>query len=131
MQEEQSTTSRTPAAFSATTLKLKPGESKTVTLILGHAPDLDTFTSDIMPKLRTQGYVSTKMAEIAAFPKWTLGLKYFRFGTAARQVVERTAVNALAARRSAGTSSCWPLLLRPLLLAPPSRSLAPKPTLAR
>jgi hypothetical protein len=62
-QEEQSTTSRTPAAFSATTLKLKPGESKTVALILGHAPDLDTFTSDIMPKLRTQGYVSTKMAE--------------------------------------------------------------------
>jgi hypothetical protein len=62
----QSTTSRTPSAFAATTLKLKPGESKTIAIVYGHAPDLETFTATVLPKLRAHGYITAKYKETQA-----------------------------------------------------------------
>mmetsp|Transcript_56284 Transcript_56284/g.93077 ORF Transcript_56284/g.93077 Transcript_56284/m.93077 type:complete len:1196 (-) Transcript_56284:326-3913(-) len=63
LQAQQSTTSRTPSAFAAASLKLQPSESKTIAIVYGHAPTLDNFVSDILPKLRAQGYISSKRSE--------------------------------------------------------------------
>ena len=62
----QSTTSRTPSAFAAASIALTPGESKTLTILYGHAPDLETFTSSIVPKVKAKGYVSGKRQEASA-----------------------------------------------------------------
>ena len=62
----QSTTSRTPSAFAAASLKLQPGESKTISVVYGHSPDLETLTSKILPKLKAKGYISGKVAEARA-----------------------------------------------------------------
>jgi hypothetical protein len=59
----QSTNSRTPSALTATKLSLKPGESKSIAIVYGHASDLEYFTGTILPKLRKKGYVSAKRAE--------------------------------------------------------------------
>jgi len=58
LEQPQSITSRTPSAFAAATLKLKPGESKTIALIIGHAATQDIFTNVIVPKLRKKGYTT-------------------------------------------------------------------------
>jgi len=58
----QSVTSRTPSAFAAATLKLKPGESKTIAIIIGHAASLETLTKTIVPKLRKKGYTTAMRA---------------------------------------------------------------------
>ena len=65
----QSTTSRTPSAFAAASFKIPAGASKTISIVYGHAPDLDTFTKTIMPKLRAKGYVSSKLAEARSLAK--------------------------------------------------------------
>jgi hypothetical protein len=69
LKKPQSTSSRTPSAFAAVSLKLKPGESKTLSVVYGHAPDLDTLRSNIVPILRARGYISGKRAEAQAVGK--------------------------------------------------------------
>ena len=63
LKEQQSTTSRTPSAFAAAKLTLKPGESKTIAIVYGHAPSLDTFKSTILPKVRAKGFIASKLAD--------------------------------------------------------------------
>jgi hypothetical protein len=58
----QSTTSRTPGAFAGTSMKLAPGESATVSVVIGHAADLETFLQTIQPKLLKQGFVTRARA---------------------------------------------------------------------
>ncbi|KAL3927844.1 MAG: hypothetical protein SGPRY_002646 [Prymnesium sp.] len=59
----QSTTSRTPAAFTAAKISLRPGESKTLNLVYGYAPDLDTYKQTILPKLKQATYMVSKRTE--------------------------------------------------------------------
>lgn len=66
LKEPQSTTSRTPSAFAAVSLSLKPGESKTLSIVYGHAPNVDTLTSTIVPKIKAKGYVGGKRDEVLA-----------------------------------------------------------------
>jgi hypothetical protein len=56
----QSITSRTPAAFAAATLKLKPGESKTINLVYGHSPDLEGYLATILPKISAKAFVASQ-----------------------------------------------------------------------
>lgn len=66
LKQPQSTTSRTPSAFAAVSLSLKPGESKTLSVVYGHAPDVDTLKATVVPKIKAKGYVSGKHAEARA-----------------------------------------------------------------
>mmetsp|Transcript_739 Transcript_739/g.1564 ORF Transcript_739/g.1564 Transcript_739/m.1564 type:complete len:927 (-) Transcript_739:373-3153(-) len=59
----QSTTSRTPSAFAASAFTLKPGEQRTMTMVIGHADDLDAFLTDIAPQVQAKGYISRKRSE--------------------------------------------------------------------
>ena len=59
----QSTTSRTPSAFAAASLRLGAGESKTFSVVYGYAPNVDTFEQIILPKLQVKGYISAKRQE--------------------------------------------------------------------
>ena len=42
------------------------GESKTMSVIIGHAPDVNTFLERYLPMLKTKGYVARKYAEALA-----------------------------------------------------------------
>ena len=66
LESPQSTTSRTPSAFAGAAFRLAPGESKTLSIVYGHAPDLETFVGTIVPKLQSKGYISTKRSEALA-----------------------------------------------------------------
>jgi len=66
LKQPQSTTSRTPSAMAATSFSLAPGESKTMSIIYGHAPDLDAFLTDIAPQIVSKGYISRKRTEAQA-----------------------------------------------------------------
>jgi len=66
LKSPQSTTSRTPSAFAAASLRLEPGEAKTLTVVFGHAPDVDTFVHTYVPKVKAKGYVSRKYSEAKA-----------------------------------------------------------------
>uniref|UniRef100_A0A7S0PZ02 Cellobiose phosphorylase n=1 Tax=Coccolithus braarudii TaxID=221442 RepID=A0A7S0PZ02_9EUKA len=59
----QSTTSRTPSAFATAAISLKPGESKTLSIVYGHAADLDKLLLDIVPTLKAKGYIAAKRAD--------------------------------------------------------------------
>lgn len=62
----QSTTSRTPSAFAAASLSLAPNASASVSLVYGHAPDLETFLKEILPKLTAAGFVTGARAAAQA-----------------------------------------------------------------
>jgi hypothetical protein len=54
--QDQGVSARTPCAFAATKLKIPAGESVTVTSILGHASDLETFTTQIDKIVRKKSF---------------------------------------------------------------------------
>ena len=68
-QQPQGTTSRTPCSFAAAKLVIPSGGSVTVTSVYGHAKDLDTFLSVYSPKIRSNGYSSSKRAANALLVK--------------------------------------------------------------
>ncbi|KAL1526064.1 hypothetical protein AB1Y20_020885 [Prymnesium parvum] len=65
----QSTTSRTPSAFAAATISLKPGESKTISIVYGYASDIDSYLSTVLPKLKADEYFSLKREEAQSLGK--------------------------------------------------------------
>jgi hypothetical protein len=56
--QDQGVSARTPCAFAATKLKIPAGKSVTVTSILGHAADLETFTTQIDKIVRKKSFAS-------------------------------------------------------------------------
>lgn len=59
----QGTTSRTPCAFSMSSFKLSPKETKSLTTYYGYAEDLATFNEKYSKILKERGYVSNKRFE--------------------------------------------------------------------
>ena len=59
---EQTTASRTPCAFAAKTLSLKPGESVTINSVFGHAYHVKQFVDEIAPQLMTAGFLNKAYA---------------------------------------------------------------------
>jgi len=63
LSQKQSTTSKTPSAFATASLQLAPGESKTLSIVYGHAPSVDVFMNELVPKIKAKGYITTKREE--------------------------------------------------------------------
>lgn len=60
MLQPQGTTSRTPCAFSGTTLEIPAGGNVTITTVFGHAEDLVTFISQYSYRIRSKGFIERK-----------------------------------------------------------------------
>lgn len=58
LEAEQSTTSRTPSGFTGTAFKLEPNASRTISIVYGHAENLETLVETIVPKLTKPGFIS-------------------------------------------------------------------------
>ena len=59
MQQPEGTTSRTPCAFAGTTLKLAPGQSAKITMVIGHSKSLETLVGEIVPQIIVPGFSTT------------------------------------------------------------------------
>ncbi len=56
LSQSQGTTSRTPCAFAGMKTTLDENESITITAVIGHANDLESFTTSIAPTVLTPGF---------------------------------------------------------------------------
>ena len=63
MTQPQGTTARTPCAFAGGKLKIASGKSITITTVIGHSPDLETFVSKIDRKIRSVKFTQQKREE--------------------------------------------------------------------
>jgi hypothetical protein len=64
--QSQGTTSRTPCAFTGTSLVIPPGGYMVLTSIYGHSNTLEEFLEVQSPKLRQKGYVEKKIQRARA-----------------------------------------------------------------
>jgi hypothetical protein len=59
IKQDQGVTARTPCAYAAAKLVIPAGKSITMTTVLGHSPDLETFVGTIDKKIRAKDFSST------------------------------------------------------------------------
>lgn len=63
MEQPQGTTARTPCAFAGTSVTIPSGQDLTITTVIGHAPDLETFIGQIDGRIRSKNFSKSKREE--------------------------------------------------------------------
>merc|ERR1711871_144401 len=63
MEQAQGTTARTPCAYAGTSVTIPSGQDLTITTVIGHAPDLETFVSQIDGRIRSKNFSKNKREE--------------------------------------------------------------------